>query len=329
MSATLSDSKSLPDTVKPEVERASSSKRGRFFAGAFALALVALIVGTLLLGRTAWFLRHCDYPALGGIGYSQWAGPENCEVLIYGDSSAAASLDPAIIQKATGMKTCNISEWSTVQQVVGSDPPIRRYLAHNTPPRILLTTWAPYYFRPDEPSLNDYHIEGIWYAWRYGTWWKLRSRRFAQWTAAYIPWVMSSVLQGVEQHVMSHQTAYDPRRVRDLNHGQWPFPKPPEEHCMNAQIPFTARRWEQSVLAFRQKYASAATQVIVNVSPIPDCDTHYDAYRHLLRGQYDNTLEQLPIHDFNDSDIHLGPVGSKLVSEQAAAQIFHLLATKH
>ena len=134
-----------------------------YLAG-FVAFQVLLLLSTFPIASTKWYLWHDSYAGLRNFGYAERAGQQNCEVLLYGDSSALTALDPAVIGQMTGLKACNISEGTTEQRVVGSDAPIQAYLRHNPPPRFLLGTWTPSMLRPDIPAHSEYQPEGVEYA---------------------------------------------------------------------------------------------------------------------------------------------------------------------
>ncbi len=323
----VADLSALPITMQPvQPERHVRPYVAQLYIAAFLVTVSVMVVGLLLLGRTDWFLVHSRYSGLRGVGYSQRAGRQNCEIVIYGDSSAMAALDPAIIQQATGLKTCNIAEGTPIQQVVGTDPPLQRYLAQNPAPRVLLTSWTPSFLKPDQQPLYEYHIEGMWYAWRYGMGSKLHSWTTVEWTAKYVTWEVKALLDGLRDGVLGINTrGVDVRRLREQRNGQWPFPLPPQTHCVRAYNLYPVQRWEENVKSFRQKYATPFTRVIVDISPIPDCDPMYKAYAHISGGLYDNVLQRLPISDFNDHDVHLDLTGSRIFSEEAAEQVLAAL----
>ena len=282
-----------------------------------------LVIGLLFSGQTDWFLRHSGYSGLRGVGYSQRVIGQNCQVLIYGDSSAMAELDPKVIQKVTGLSTCNVSEGTSIQRVVGTDTPLQAYLSKNAPPMVLLTTWTPSFFKPDQAPLDEFHVEGMWYAWRYRVWTTLLTWRMAGWTASYVTWELRALLQNIV--ATGRPDTFDARLAREEAQGQMGWTSPPETHCVRDYDAGAVKRFEGSALAFRKKYTTAETRVIVDISPIPACDPLYDVYLRQDAGLYDNQLDRLPIGDFNNGDVHLDPEGSRIESIKAAQQVMALL----
>lgn len=64
--------------------------------------------------------------------------------------------------------------------------------------------------------------------------------------------------------------------------------------------------------------------MILDISPVPDCDVLYDRYAELANGLHDNAFEPLPISYFNEGDVHFSAVGSQYISRKAAEQILAL-----
>jgi hypothetical protein len=84
------------------------------------------------------------------------------------------------------------------------------------------------------------------------------------------------------------------------------------------------RREADQVASVRQRYGVDGTHVILNISPVPDCDVSYSLYDNSAKGLHDNTFERLPISYFNEGDVHFSPVGSSYISNEAAHQILNL-----
>ena len=298
-----------------------------FYVAAFVIAQAALLAFTFFIAGTPWFLWHNHYPGLRNFGYAHRAGGLNCEILIYGDSSSLTGFDPSVIQRITGLKTCNVSEGITIQAVVGSDEPLRAYLSRNAPPRFLIATWTPSIFRPDFESGDAYFPEGFVYALQFDDR-KVFLRRMLhrpRWLVNFSIWTLESLANGFFDELTGksrHQI--DARAQRDSRAGQWPYPVPIETHCVrdNASItPDMVGRWQKSVETFRRKYSSPRTTVIIDISPVPECDTTYGLYAERSEGLHENPFERLPIRFFNQGDVHFSAEGANYISEQAGNQI--------
>lgn len=293
--------------------------------------LVAVLAGFLLpfaallaIGRTDWFLQHTKYGGLAVVGYGSSLRGANCDILIYGDSSALTGLDPRVVQRRTGLKTCNISEGTTIEEVVGTDLPLQRYLAHNTPPRVLLTTWTPTILFPHQAPLRAFAVEGVWYSWRYNSWRPMLTWKGMDWTLQYISWECTNLLLAFAgKNRAGHRHDFRAERAQHL--GQYTYPEPPQQHCTKAYYAVDAIRDAASVAEFRKRYNTARTRVLIDVTPVPTCAPLFALYQTTLQGLTDNALERYPIQDFNDGDVHLSPAGTDRYSEEAAAQVLALL----
>jgi hypothetical protein len=316
-----------PVQSRPAISRTAA---GWYIAGFIAVQVLVLLL-TFMIPSTQWFLWHDHYPGLRNMGYSQRVGRIGCQILIYGDSSSVTGMDPAVVQAMTGLKTCNVSEGTTVQEVVGSDVPLQAYLQHNASPRFLLGTWTPSIFRPHIASFDTYTPEGAVYAMQFGERRQLLLflLRHPNNMVKYSIWVLQSLADGVVDELNGkarHQI--DARAQRSAHMGQWPYPLPPETHCVRTAMHYKAeemKRYEASVDAFRRKYSTPATTVIVNMSPVPICDQLYDVYAQRAVGLHDNSFDRLPISDFNEGDVHFSASGSRYISEQAGRQILALM----
>lgn len=284
--------------------------------------LLLSAIAVLAMGRTDWFVARCGYPALIALGYGEKLRAADCEILIYGDSSAMTGLDPRVIERRTGLKSCNIAEGTTVQDVIGTETPLDDYLAHNKPPRVLLTTWTPTIFTPYAPPMRKYSIEGMWYAFRFGDFKQLFSPKFFEWTLDFMTWEYRSMRKGLPAKPLTA------RAERAEHLGQISFDRPPETRCTKGYSDDLVHREDASVELFRRKYSSQHTKVLVDITPVPDCDPLFALYLQRKVGLYDNTLERYRIYDFNDSDVHLSPAGTELYSEQAATQVKAVLAAR-
>ncbi len=298
----------------------------------YLLAFFAIQPGVLLLAfcvaGTQWFLWHDEYPGLRNAGYSQRVGRAGCEVLIYGDSSSLTGLDPSIIGGLTHLKTCNVSEGVTIQTVVGSDVPLQAYLRQNPAPRFLLGMWTSSLFRPEIPAYNRYYPEGMTYGLDYlprAQFLKNLLLRRPTWFVRYSVWAIDALGNGLYDEFNGkarHQI--DARVQRAQRNGQWPYPLPPQTQCVRGALhltPDAVLRWQADVEGFRRRYSTAQTTVLLDIAPVPDCDTTYGVYAQRAAGLHDNAFERLPIRFFNEGDVHFSPEGSRYVSTAAARQI--------
>jgi hypothetical protein len=72
----------------------------------------------------------------------------------------------------------------------------------------------------------------------------------------------------------------------------------------------------------RSTYGVDGTHVLIDVTPMPPCDEGLPFYRTHLAGLTDNTVDTLPIGDYNTSGrLHTTELGTTALSERIADQI--------
>jgi hypothetical protein len=303
-----------------------------FYVAGFVSAQALVLLLVLASVHTRWFLRHDDYPGMWQSGYGARLKDRNCDVVLYGDSSALTGLRPDVIQQITGLKTCNISEGVTIQGVVGSGYPLDEYLANNKRPRFLLMMYTPSVFRPYLAPFSDYKPEGMIYAFEYDRTeeWYRGLLRHRQWLLDFVIWSGHAILQdGLDRFTAAGRAkvSVDTRAQREGENGVWPYPRPPETYCVRTAYHMTPAmivRYADSVETMRRLYSVDGTQVIIDVAPVPTCDTLQQAYREKSEGLHDNAFETLPISYFNEGDVHFTPEGGRIISVEAANQILAL-----
>jgi len=323
----MTDSPSLPATN-------STTQGTRSIVYVFSFVAVQLFFLALAfhLASTPWFLTHDGYPGMYQSGYSLRLQHANCDVVIYGDSSTLTGPDPDIIHQITGLTTCNLSEGVTIQGVVGSRFPLDTYLQSNQRPRYLLTMYTPSLLRPYVDRFTEYQPEGVLYLLQYD-----RSRDMLhgllsrpKWLVDFDLWAGRGIIRDfLNRYIPGVNTkpAVDTRVQRDSRHGIWPYPLPPETNCVRTAYhlgPEVIQRYADSVDKMRNLYSVDGTTVLVNISPVPTCDTLQQVYRDKSEGLHDNAFETLPISYFNEGDVHFSAEGSRHISIEAANQIVAL-----
>ena len=286
------------------------------------LAIPAFIA----LGRSDFFLHH---------GASVWVQSNdavfdthgnNCDILVFGDSTAMTGIDPEIVDRNTDFKTCNIAVTNAVLAVTGNLT-LDHYLRQNARPKVLLIQLSPDDFqRENRVWSHTIYAEGLLELLRHGS--PSESRRvlmthpreavaFAGYTAAFSSFYAIKDIWFRTTHLRSEE---DQIQVRN---GFFTPPAPAREYCdAAAKLQDDSRGEFSRMLAndFRRTYASSSAVVLVDVAPIPACDANFAAYASELNGVTSNSLQALPIHMFNDGR-HYTADGSKWVSRMVATQV--------
>jgi len=286
----------------------------------------------ILLGKSDFFLHH---------GASVWVQAndstfsmqhrDDCDVLVYGDSTAMTGINPAVVERETGFRTCNIAVTNAVLAVT-ANLTLDRYLQQNEKPKILIVQLSPDDFQQENRVWSHtIYAEGLLELLRHGSPEESRqvlfthpheSVSFAGYAAGFSAyyaikdvWFRTTHLRPEEDTIQVPQgsTFFTP-------------PAPARTYCDTvAKLHDRSNGQFSRALAaeFRQRYASAATQVLVDVAPIPSCDENLAAYRNELQGVTSNHLQDLPITFFNDGR-HYTAQGSWRVSELVSQQVNEL-----
>ena len=290
------------------------------------LPLVA-IPAFIALGRSDFFLNH---------GASVWVRSNdavfgmqdrNCDVLIFGDSTAMTGINPDVVERNTGLRTCNISVTNAVLAVT-ENLTLNHYLQHNPQPRVLLVQLSPDSFQPENHAWRrTIYAEGLLELLRHGT--RNEARRtllghpqeaiaFAGYAAGF------SAFYGLKD-VWFHLTHIRPEEdLITVHNGFFTPPAPPRTSCDPATttVDRSTRDNYPRILVdqYRRAYAPRTGVVLVNVAPIPSCDQNLAAYSSQLDGITSNNLLPLPIGLFNDGR-HYTATGSRIVSILVAQQL--------
>ncbi len=291
------------------------------------LPLLAIPAG-ISFGASNFFLHH---------GASVWVKANDavfdmrerdCDVLIFGDSTAMTGIDPDLLASLTGFRVCNIAVTNAVLAVTGTLT-LDRFLGVNAKPRILLFQLAPDGF---EPSRDTWHrtiyAEGMLEALRHGDPRTSRllllshpreSIAFAGYAVGFGAWY---VLRQAWFHIAHRQLEEDSILVRN---GFFTPPGPARTFCTPPDSRVfpdqqSSRFSRDLISGFQHRYAGQAAIVLVNVAPIPACDGNLATYQTELHGITSNSLQALPITLFND-DRHYTADGSRVVSYAVADEL--------
>jgi len=277
------------------------------------------------LGKSDFFLHH---------GASAWvkANDEifnlrgrNCDVLVYGDSTAMTGINPAVVTQKTGFKTCNIAVTNAVLAVTGNLT-LDHYLQQNEKPKMLIVQLSPDDFQQENRVWkHTIYAEGLLELLRHGS--PEEGRRlllthpheavaFAGYAAGFTAyyaikdmWFRTTNLRPEEDQIQVRNGFFTP-------------PSPARTYCDPASaLRDGSRDFPRSVADdYINGYSDRSAVVLVDVAPIPSCDANLAAYSSELEGVTSNSLLSLPIGAFND-DRHYTAGGSQIVSTLVARQV--------
>ena len=294
----------------------------------FLLVLLPLLAipAFITLGTSNFFLHH---------GASVWVRSNDavfnmrdrdCDVLVFGDSTAMTGIDPEVVESQTGFHTCNIAVTNAVLAVTGNLT-LDHFLAANARPRVLLVQLSPDGFQPENQAWRQtIYAEGMLELLRHGS--PRQARRlllthpqesisFAGYAAGFTAWY---AIKDIWFHATRLRPEEDTVIVRN---GFFTPPSPARTSCSPAPASTVAAPNTFSrtlVSSLRATYADRAGLVLVNVAPIPACDPNLAAYASQLNGVTSNSLLSLPIGLFNDGR-HYTARGSEVVSTLIAREL--------
>jgi hypothetical protein len=292
------------------------------------LSLVVLAIPACIrLGYSDFFLRH---------GASVWVQANDavfamrdrdCDVLIFGDSTAMTGIDPNVVERNTGFKTCNIAVTNAVLAVT-RNLTLNHFLAHNGKPRLLLIQLSPDGFQPESSGWGGtIYPEGILELLRHGD--PAQSRRFLlkhpQEAIAFAGYAAGFTAWSALKELWSHLGQPPANQSLVSVHDGFFTPQAPARKFCDPVAAFSATtsraEYARRVVAdYRRAYADPSRIVLVNVAPIPSCDRNLATFSSQLNGVTSNTLQPLPIGVFNDPR-HYTADGSTLVSRLVSEEL--------
>lgn len=306
------------DLTEVRHEPLASPWRLRLYVAAVTLFPFALIVFTFWWVTTGSYLRHVPFPYIVDTGYGSRLHNADCDIVIDGDSTALVGVLPRIIEQRTGLKTCNIAEVAGIKLVSGMMV-LDDYLAHNRRPKYLVFVFAPENLNNPAGWIYVNAWEGWFYRIRFHpdrAFWRMTfqspDNSFANAELAFrngMEWLSKRPLPPALAH------------ERNLNGGHVGEPAVSRAHCVpgDAVIRHPDPVWLESL---RHTYGVGGTRVLIDATPMPACDEGLPFYRSALPGLIDNTLDPLPVGDYNISGrLHTNDRGTIDLSQRIADQL--------
>ena len=323
----------LPGVEREDVSQSvqAPAQQPSQIAGRYCVLLLVIpvlaVLGCIRLGYSEFFLRH---------GASIWVQSNDavfdmrdrdCDVLIFGDSTAMTGIDPERVERNTGFKTCNIAVTNSVLAVT-HNLTLDHFLANNPKPRVLLIQLSPDGFQPQSSTwTTTVYPEGMLELLRHGS--PGQSRRILlhhpQEAVAFAGYAAGFSLYAAVKTFWYHLSSIRPDEDSvTIHNGFFTPPSPARKSCEPA-VPLSnpgagGKSARQVVDEYQRKYADASRVVLVNVAPIPSCDRNLAAFSSQLNGVTSNALLPLPVGLFNDTR-HYTADGSALVSRLVSEEL--------
>jgi hypothetical protein len=294
------------------------------------LYLLPLVLGPFLLLLAApfvlpsgWFIRHAQDPWLVGVGYGNDLHHADCEIVIYGDSTAEVGAAPEVIQQRTGLSTCNIAQEQGLRLLSG-DFVLDNYLRQNRKPKFLIMLFGPADFSKEGARNQNPIFEAL--NWQIGQGHRLATLA----SLAHDPEdVFRWAYKGMHIAILNAHVKPIPATalwVRERTHGQLLLEdQPMGSYCTDSvHVPPPDRAL---INGLRRKYSGAVDELLIDVMPLPDCDPGFAITQQRFTGLVDNKVAQLPHDVYFRGGLHVNGAGSTLLSDQLAQQILEKMGT--
>ena len=273
------------------------------------------LLSAIPIVRSAGFPAESGDPFLLNLEYPFAFSHADCQVVVFGDSTATTGIDPTAIQAATGLKTCSIAQSQSILEILGPLA-LDEYLKNNARPQYIVMQFAPETLARDRANVF----------WPEGLTLLLRKKPLLQ----ALPVLAAHPVEAYNFALWALKAKFsalsnsrpDFRATEEIFHsrqGLLILPKPPETRCTtnNHYLP-PKLSW---IRTLREKYSKTGARVIINVSPVPECTADAARMAADTANLTDNALPLYPIGLFCDLDRHLTLQGAEQSSLQIAAQI--------
>jgi len=279
---------------------------------------VVMLVAAVAIVPSEWFLSRSRVTYLEAMGYGARLRGADCQVLLYGDSTALIGLNARAIAAKTGLSTCNIAETENMT-VVNGTLMVDVYLQHNRAPRYMVFLFTPEGMDPEGQRRNPiiHSFEPV--TFRLQQPGKLQGLvRLMRYPEDVFGW-MEHGLRSAALAPLAKPFPPETKHIRDAALGQLPVPSADLKSCEYQPFAFEPDRpWVEGL---RQRYGKNGTVVLVDAMPVPVCDPDLAGLHRKLDGVVDNGIETLPVRDFQVGGRHPNPEGSVVLSEMVAEQI--------
>ncbi len=281
----------------------------RYFIALFA-------VSALLYPLPFWLVRLDSYPqwsrngSLRFIEFGFSAAGQNADVVVFGDSSATAAIDASQMSAALGKKVLLLPA-NLTELVAIDDLPLRRYMAADKPPQLIVFYFAPWNFNYDHDFDRHPMYDGVETILRHGTSGEIASLFSAhplltiQFPLMFYQATMNSGL--VPAATFRRQTDM---LVATNGHSEFAGRMMQDPACV---IPPGVIDHIQfgSVRTMSEKYRTPLTKIAYFAAPIPACGNAQKIVERAASAIPAAPPEILPFSVFEDDQnyIHVGPAG--------------------
>jgi hypothetical protein len=298
-----------------------------FYLLPIAICPLLMFLAAFLVVPTQWFNQRSNNSYLANIGYGNKLHDTNCQILVFGDSTAMVGISPILLEKRTGLTACNIAEFAGMTQLLKTEI-VDQFLQQNPTPRFIVFMYAPEYLNDDprgktRVSMFEAVSFSLEYEHNFNT-----MRVLATHPMMTIGWAE----QGIRMAILRFFSRPFPSEVahlRERYHGQLPVEAESRTVCTppdkTAVMP--EKKWAEDL---RTRYQTAKTQVIVDATPLASCDASLPFLQQELVGTVDNIpYRPIPITSYLAfGRLHVNKTGASEISNMIADQIIERLHPK-
>jgi hypothetical protein len=292
--------------------------------------LLPLLLGPLLFLLTAffllptrWFAYHSRDIWLESIGYGDKLQNVNCQILVYGDSTAEVGVDPGLMERSTGLKTCNIAQPEGLN-LLSQNIVLDRYLSHNTSPRFILFLFAAEDFNPAAARKDHGLFEAITYRMRDNDKFPVLLQLMRH-PEDYFRWSYVGLHMALDGFLRMRE-AHDREDVREQRKGQLKIDESQMTRCTDSnRLNPPDKNW---AAALRSRYARPNTTILVYAMPLPSCDPGILRVQQQLQRVTDAPVQQLPANVFYSDGSHVNAAGSAMLSEMLSQHVLQRMQSR-
>ena len=318
MSLPATSASTLPEQHGPGAEPYATKRQLSLYLMPLVAFPVLLIVAAFFVVPTRWFDTHTGSTYLANLGYARTLHGADCQVLVYGDSTAMVGVSPAVITAKTGLTACNIAEFEGMTQVTGTLL-VDRFLESNPRPRFLVFMYAP----------EDLHATTGWsgVSTFEATSYIVEQEHTGATLRALLTHpgpVFDWAGQGMRQALMNVRNkglSADAITLRARNGGQLPLHTEKTLPCdsIRRDVPAQAA-W---IDGLRSRYAVDGTQVLIDATPTISCDPSLPFFQLTTHGLIDNQPYAALTADSytDDGRLHANALGTQRISTIIADQV--------
>jgi hypothetical protein len=297
--------------------------------------VTAVVVMAVLYAMPFYLVRSASYEQWSRSFYSRplnyafkTAG-QNADVVLFGDSTALLGIDPSQMSSELGVKVINLP--NTLSSLkVNNDLSLRRYLAGNRPPRLIVFYFAPWDFDYGHMKLDDsLTYEGEELLARQGTPGEILAfvRTHPMDTLAFPLRFFSATINSDD--LRSSYRDQGRQLAATLGHVDNPDPAPLTSPCEIPSLALNNLRFNW-VHDLGERFKSSQTRVMFFVAPVPSCSNASAVVGHSYMELPADPPKQVPPTSFGHSALylHARPVAVPAITRNLVESVRPVLANQ-